>query len=77
MKRFNNLLSNVFVYLNKKDDERTQTETLNLLMKLILSSDTIQSVEIKKQFDSEFSLVLAQRKLENENSLNAINSYNS
>lgn len=75
MKRLNTIWNSVLTYLNKVETEKNTTETLNLLMKLILVNGTIKAIETKILFDLEFNKILAQRKKENENDLNAINSY--
>lgn len=75
MKRLNTIWNSVLTYLNKVETEKNTTETLNLLMKLILVNGTIEAIETKILFDLEFNKVLAQRKKENENDLNAINGY--
>lgn len=75
MKRIKTLISSVIAYLNKKETERNESETLNLLMKLILASDLVEAVEVKRKFDLEFRQYLAQKKIETENNLKAIKSY--
>ena len=75
MKKIKTLVDNVFAYLDKKEHEKTQTETVNLLMKLTFSSNVIDAVEVKKQFDLEFNSLLAKKRIEREEELKVINSY--
>lgn len=69
------LITNVIDYLDRKEAEKDEAETINLLMQLTLSHSIIDAVEIKKEFDSSFLVFLAEKKIEAENNLKAINSY--
>ena len=75
MNKIKSLICNVFSYLDRKENEKTQTETINLLMKLTFSCDIIEAVEVKQKFDALFLENLAQKKIEFENNLKAVNSY--
>ena len=75
MNKIKSLIGNVFSYLDCKENEKTQTETINLLMKLTFSCDIIEAVEVKQKFDALFLENLAQKKIEFENNLKAVNSY--
>jgi len=75
MNKIKNIFANIYAYLERKEAEKNDKETINLLMKLVFSNNTIKAVELKKQFDNEFKEVLAQRKQDFENNLKAIDSY--
>lgn len=75
MKKIKTLFGDVLAYINRKENEKNINDAVKLLMQLVYSGSVENSVNIKQQFDFEFSNELESRKNKLENELKAINNY--